>query len=217
MVKTKILIPDENAMSLLCGLKPPLHIHQAADNILRPASLLLVCDNAEHAVRLKTEYRDVVFKFEIFNILPSVSPVSQASAHQEIEVLAAWNTIRCIFAFEWERPSTKDEVPPLYEQIVGERGARSAIPNTATAVGVSMVGISFHSSVDDRTVGMIYTDTSVDPTVLLVSRAPEVIENFEADCEIIDVEEFPRWKRSLVKWRSSRGARPRHHARNLAE
>ncbi len=212
MVKTKILVPAQAEINRLRRLAAPLRIYEPVKERLGGNTSLLLRSNAD-LIRLSVEYADVVFKFEIFDLVPEIAPVAAESDHREMAVLRGWDTIRCAFAVEWERPALKGEVSPAWEQIVRERGLRSAVPDAATAVGISMVGIVFHNSVASCPVAMIYMEES-DPCALLLSRDVQEIVEFISNCEMVTAEDFPGWARNLAKWCKSLTTAPRRRALN---
>ena len=119
-------------------------------------------------------------------------PESFASAHQ-IGVISGWDTVRCIFRFEWQRPAVPGEVPIDWEQITRERGERKKIPGTASAVCVSMVGIAFGNAVRDQPIAAIVSDDDNSPGTLRICEKSEEIAAAIDGAELVSADEAPRW------------------------
>jgi hypothetical protein len=223
MVTIRVWLPANEDIKRLRRIRAPLRIYKSSSQLQsrksspllrevldRHAALFLRSDSDDEELRLSVEYKDVVFKFEIFNLVVGAA-VSLPSEMREVVTFEDWDQIDCALAFEWLRPASEAEVPPSWEKIVHRRGLRAEISDTATAIGISMAGIVFRNSTRNLPVGMIYTDSS-DPCSLLVSRDVQEIREFTVNCETVALEDFPRWKRDLKKWFASLDADQRPFA-----
>jgi hypothetical protein len=215
MITIRALLPTNEDVKTLRGIGPPLHVYrsnfQSSENtpllqkvLASHAALFLRGDNHDYDLRLTVQYKDVVFKFEVFNLVFDTA-VAVPSDLREIATIEDWNQIDCVLAFEWLRPAVEGEVPSSWEKIVHRRGPRGEISDAATAIGVSMVGIVFRNSITNSPVSMLYTDGD-DPCSLLISRDVHEIRQFTSDCELVTIDDFPKWKRDLKKWSASLGA-----------
>jgi hypothetical protein len=226
MVTIRVWLPANEDIKRLRRITAPLRIYKS-DNHLesskaspflrevldRHAALFLRSESGGDDLRLSVEYKDVVFKFEIFNLVVAAA-VAPSSDMREVATFEDWDQIDCVLAFEWLRPASDAEVPSSWEKIVHRQGLRGEISDTATAIGVSMAGIVFRNSIRNLPVSMIYTDSS-DPCSLLVSCDVHEIREFTVNCETVATEDFPRWKRDLKKWCASLGANQRPFASSL--
>jgi len=216
MVAAKILLPNQDAIDRLSGLGAPLHIYHEKRHLDRTVPpLFFNSDSDNNFIALSVEWQDVRFKFEVFNLELVRLPIAMPHDLHEIARFDSWNRISCVIACEWERPARRSEVPSSWEQTVQERGLRGELPPTATAVGISMVGIIFDDTVRNLPTGMIYHDAD-PPCSLHVTQDPEGIRRFIANCETVIPARFPAWKRNLLKWCKSIGAEMAGRAARVA-
>ena len=210
MVTIRALLPSNEDLKKLRGMGPPLQVYRSSQNVLaRYAALFLRGEGHDYELKLTVQYKDVVFKFEIFNLAIGAA-ASVPSDLLQIATIEDWDQIDCVLAFEWLRPAAEGEVPSSWEKIVHQRGLRREISDAATSIGVSMVGVVFRNSSTNSPVSMLYTGD--DPCSLLISRDAHEIRQFTSDCELVTVDDFPRWKRDLKKWSASLGADQRPFA-----
>lgn len=206
MVAIKLLLPSAQDIDRLRRLRHPLRLYKSRDLLnSRHAALFLRGDKDDNSVKVTVEYADVVFKFEIFNLVLGDSK-SSLPVLGEMATLEGWDQVRCVIACQWLRPAIAQEVPSSLEKIVYQRGLRDEIPSTATAIGISMVGIVFHDAAQNSPIGMIFTDDS-DPCSLLLSRNPDEIREFTSTCETVPLADFAEWWRDLEKWHTSLDAK----------
>lgn len=203
MVTIKTFLPPDENLDLLARLRAPLRLSKSADPFFKTvpfqankAAILLCNGKAVSPVELVAEYGDVVFKFEMFSIVPIEASNTLLEGFDELATFDDWNDVKYVLATEW----LEDDRTRIV------RGSRAEIPADTVAVGVSMVGILFQEVARNLPVGMIWTDES-DPCSLLVSSETQEIREFTADCEIVAARDFPRWKRRLLKWCASRDPR----------
>lgn len=212
MVTIRILLPTNEEIKRLAAIVPPLRIAECRfrgeENLPRTpdrhAALFLCSNNDRFNLKVEVEYRQVLFKFEIFSLAISTMAAVPTDLI-EVGRIERWDQIDCVLAFEWERPAATGEVPADWQQIVARRGLRGEIADTATAIGVSMVGIVFRNSITTSPAGMLYTDSD-DPCSLLLSCDANEIGRFTKNCELVTIEDFPRWKRDLKRWSVALGA-----------
>lgn len=223
----KTLLPPNADLKHLFKLTAPLHIHKRRDELrmmraspeLRAVlethgALFLASENGPNSVKVSVRYDDVAPKFEIFD-LTFEAPVPMTADLTEMAVFEDWDRIDCIIAFEWLRPAGRDEAPASWDQSRYERGLRSEMPQTAEAIGVSMVGLAFGAARRDRPVGILYTDED-NPCSLLISRNSMEISQFTKNCEVVALRDFSEWKRDLIKWCGSAGKDFAYSTRNPA-
>jgi len=197
MVALKAFLPNAQTFETLARLRGVVSVLQPIGMVTR---LFLKADS-DVSASLSVDYHGVVFKFECFNmVVDELLPVSFATARQ-IAVVSGWDTVRCIFRFEWERPAVPGEVRVDWEQIVRERGKRKKIPGTATAVCVSMAGIAFWNAVRDQPIAAIVSDDDNDPGTLRVFEKSEEIAAAIDGAELVSADEAPRWVRQLEQLR----------------
>jgi hypothetical protein len=197
LVTQKVLLPAAGELGWLGELGTPLLVSYDARDFLKPSTLYLSSDR--RVVALSVEYQEVVFKFEIFNLKLRALSVPTLPDLRGTAVFESWDAIQCVVEFQWLRPAYPGEVPASWVQIVSETGRRTNIPDTATALGVSMVGLVFNNSLIDQPTGMICSDDA-DPAALSVYRSQADIRSFVSSREIVAIEDFPRWKRDLLDW-----------------
>jgi hypothetical protein len=200
MVTTSTLLPDTRDFSLLANLRGSLTVSRQASG--RPTSELLRVEAADaSSVLLTIAWTDVVFKFEIFGV--KIQPVSLAQQWQwePIAAFRGTQTISCLFRFEWQRTARPGEVPPDWEQIVAARGPRSAVPDAATEIGASMVGLVFGDELDVTRL-LVMTESDVPGTFQILVGAEE-IQRATADCEKVDLRDADRFSKGIAEWMRS--------------
>jgi hypothetical protein len=192
MVALKSFLPDTQTFEALARLRGIVRVLRPA-NIVGGLTRLFLKADSDVSVSLSVDYHDVVFKFECFNLVVDESlPASFATAHQ-IAVISGWDTVKCIFPFEWQRSAVPGEVPVDWEQITRERGKRKKIPGTASAVCVSMIGIVFWNAVRDQPIAAIVSDDDNTPCSLRICEKPEEIAAAIDGAELVSADEAPRW------------------------
>jgi len=197
MVALTTFLPNSQSFETLARLRGVISVLRPIGRVTR---LFLKADS-DVSLSLSVDYLGVVFKFECFNLVVDESlPESFATAHQ-IAVISGWDTVKCIFRFEWERPALPGEVRVDREPIVRERGERKKIPDTASAVCVSMVGIAFWNAVRDQPIAAIVSDDDNDPGTLRVFEKSEEIAAAIEGAELVSADEAPRWVRQLAQLR----------------
>src|SRR5262245_11711191 len=154
MVNSTLFIPKEEDLACLKG------IHGSAQ-LLRPPlehgtfGEVLIVSNNGHAACIESDYGDVRFKFECFYLNVFSCGLDSSRQRREICTLHDWNSIKCLFRSEYERPARDGEVPRSWEQIVRRRGKKKDVPDEAIAIGCALVGIVFWNLVLGTPVLMI--------------------------------------------------------------
>jgi hypothetical protein len=200
MVALTTFLPPSQSFDTLARLRGVVGVLRPANTIGGLTRLFLKADS-DVSVSLSVDYRDVVFKFECFNMVVDESlPSSFATAHQ-IAVVSGWDTVKCIFPFEWRRSAVPGEVPVDREQITRERGERKDISSTASAVCVSMVGIAFWNTIRDQPIAAIVSDDDNVPGTLRICEKSEEITAAIDGAELVSADEAQRWVSQLEQLR----------------
>jgi hypothetical protein len=196
MVKLVVFLPHDNSLSCLGHLHGTIRVIQSSDFLCGATELLLVSDN-DFSLRILVDYNDVIFKFECFCLEAEVVSQNLWRNSREVTKIEGWQYIKCMFRFEWERPALSGEVPVHWEQIVRRRGKRQDISDTATDVGVSMIGIALWNSAENSPIALILSD-DVDPATLRVCTKKDEITSFISECECVDLNNVKLWATKLV-------------------
>ena len=197
MVKTATLLLDEEQFRLLTGLSGPLAVFRDASGRAEPDYLLL---DAGSRLMLSVDSCDVVFKFEVFGVEPRHLPPDWPVGWDPVATLGPLLSTTCLFRFEWWRPALPGEAPPDWEQMAAGHGPRTAIPDNATAVGVSMVGLLFVGEARS----MLAMANNDSPTTFLVVGDPAEIAAVTDTCESADVSDAPRVAAEISSWMRAR-------------
>jgi hypothetical protein len=202
MVKPKTVFLTPVGYTSLALLQAPLRVLRLSGPSETGADVLLPVDGGEYALRLSVDYQDVVFKFEIFGLnIEKISAPPESDA-PKAAVIDEWQSMRCLFRFEWERDAVAGEVPAGYEPIVRARGPRSSVDVTATAIGVSMVGVGFWNDRQHTLVAALSADDET-PGRVRVSHDREELELLAAECEAVELADFPDWSANVVRFLTS--------------
>jgi hypothetical protein len=201
MVTALACIPDDDgfaALNRLHGSIQVLHRHASSST---PTRIALV-NESNYVVLLRVDFRDVVFKFECFGLMPNAIPFVPWPSASELGRIEGWDTIKCLFRFEWEREAVPGEVPSHFEQIKRRRGKRGDVDSNARAICISMIGIVFWNTPADFSVAMIFSHDD-DPSALRVSTTGEEIAAFMSECECVDIRSVAHWVSEFSDWLGS--------------
>ena len=199
MVKLVGFIPDAVCLSALAELRQPIGVFREEKPIGGLSALWLGAPDNPRVV-LKLREHTVVFKFEIFELI--AEPFAEEPDLQLVEIaqISGWDTVKCLFRFEWRRPAAPGELPANYGQVVGDRGRRENIPITASCVAVSMVGLGFWSTHNkENPVALIFSDDDDPTTFRVLDKRPDV-EAALSECELVNVDIVSHW--SDGSWKS---------------
>jgi len=198
MVEVKTFLPTEDQFTALEHLAGAVTVRRVSDMLGAISSLYLKTVHGP-LLELWVKWRDVRFKFEVFLLVVKELTDALPDAAVQIAPIEGWQTIKCCFRFEWERPASPGEVPPNWEQITHRRGKRDQIPDTATAGGVSMVGIVFWDARRDAPVAAFVNNDDHPPGSLRVLQDRAEIETFMSECENVDLADAREWCAHLQK------------------
>jgi hypothetical protein len=198
MVATLALLPDDDGFASLDRLNGLVRIYYKKVLTSAPATAVLATE-ANDLVLLRVDFRDVVFKFECFGLMPGLISSLPWLEVSELGRIDGWHTIKCLFRFEGERPALPGEVPSHFEQIKNSRGVRSTVDRSLTAIGVSMVGIMFWNSDDDSPVALMFSHDD-DPATLRLTSTSEEMNDFVRECECVNLVDAPQWVSDCRRW-----------------
>ena len=209
MVNSAIFLPAEDDLACLKNLHGHIRVlrRRFESEVLdrRLNQVLIVADDGT-TVCISSDYGDVVFKFECFFL--KVFPCARESWSDTVEIceLDEWDSIKCLFRFEYERPTANGEMPGTSGQVVGKFTKQSEIPGEATAIGGALVGIVFQNSVEECPVLSIANEDidCDDPTAIRVSKERQMIESITNSCESVAIADVPRWVAEVRRWLDSR-------------
>ncbi len=202
MVRPAVFLPHDNSFSCFRRLHGAIQVMQPSVLIGGPTELLLVADD-NFSLRIVVDYNDVAFKFECFGLEAEVASQTSGVNNREVTKLQGWQSIKCMFRFEWERPALPGEMPAHWEQIVRRRGKRQDVSDTATDIGLSMVGIIFWNAAENLPVALILSDDN-DPTTLRICIKQDEMTELMSECECVDLDEVPLWIKELDNWLKAR-------------
>jgi hypothetical protein len=191
MVELVAFLPDTQSLSTLGKLCKPIAVFRLEKPVGGLSRLLLGTAGAP-SISLRFKEHTVVFKFEVFELV--MEPWLQAADRGIVETnrFSGWDTIKCLFRFEWIRPAAPGELPGG-GRVFGARGRREDIPIAASFVAASMVGIVFWNSRGEGNPVAAITSNDDDPVTFRVSEKPEEIEGALLDCELVDVRNVQQW------------------------
>lgn len=198
MVTICSFLPDERGLLCLERLQGMVQVLHQSNLIGGANELLLVAENG-YLVRLYVDYTDVVFKFECFGLMAEPLMSSPWQDAEKVGLFGNWQRIECLFRFEWERPALSGEVPPHWDQVVRHRGKRSDIPNVATAIGVSMVGLLFWDVEQGVPVASFVIDDEEPATLRLVDANGD-LGGLLSECERVFIDDVSQWNALLGDW-----------------
>ncbi len=196
MVATATLLPDEAQFRRLAALRGTVTVLRDDSERLLPDCLLL---DAHSQAMLAVAWEEVVFKFDIFGLAVKSRPTDLPPAWRPMATIRE-PAISCLFRCEWERPALPGEVRPDWEQIAAGHGPRTAIPDVATAVGVSMIGLLIAG--EERSL-LAMADTDA-PTTFAVAADQDSISAAVATCECVHLRDAPRFVADVAAWMSTR-------------
>lgn len=149
-------------------------------------------------LKIYADGHDVRFKFEVFTVVVERLSSEKLGSVIEIGRIDGWQSIKCCFLFEWERPALLGEVPSHYDQVVRDGGKQDQFPENAIAAGVSMTGVVFW---DDGRQAPMAALVSADwpPESLSWLQEPAQIQRFMSGCEVVDLADASAWCASLQK------------------
>jgi hypothetical protein len=201
VLATLALLPDEDGFASLSRLNGSVRIHYKKVLTSAPARVVLASE-ANDLVLLRVDFRDVVFKFECFAIMPELVSSLPWAEVSELGRIDGWHAIKCLFRFEWSRPASFGEIPSNFEQIKRNRGVQSAVERNLTAIGVSMVGIMFWNVEDASPVALIFSHDD-DSAALRLTSAREEINDFVRECECVHLVDAVQWVSDCRRWLES--------------
>lgn len=194
MADVKKFVLNDFQLSLLSGLREPLVVREPVKRI-GGRSMLTLDAAGGSSVRLRVMDHSVAFKFEVFELFVEPRKEPPEFHFLEIRRIAQWDTLKCVFRFEWQRPATVGEVPSHYEKIVGDRGPKAKVPKKAISSAVSTVGIAFSKGRSPPKAAIMNSDD--DPMTLCVLDDTAEIRSAIQDCEVVDLRDVPRWLADL--------------------
>jgi hypothetical protein len=192
MVKLVAFVPNAQSLSVLAELCQPIGVLRQEKPIGGPSRLWLCAPDATRVI-LKLTDHTVVFKFEVFELI--AEPWAKEADLQFVQIgqVSGWDTIKCLFRFEWLRPAEPGELSISYEQVVGDRGRREDIPTTALCVAVSMVGLGFWSTRNAGTpIALILSDDD-DPAAFRLLDKPAEMAVVLSDCVSVSIGAVKQW------------------------
>ncbi len=201
MVAILALLPKQKDLNHLATMHETIQVFERK-NLVAGASKILL-EGKRGCIAISTHSADLVSKFEIFTLTFDLSPSDIWSDPKEIARFEGWETIRCLFRFDWDREALSGEVPEDLEQSVSGRGRRTEVPDAAIAIGISMVGIAFCKAGNDVPVGSIMASDDM-PATLAVFQTRESMESAMADCECVNLQNIPEWMDGLSDWIQAR-------------
>ncbi len=177
---------------------------------MRPRRLLLpsgesritgiaVIDTTQGLLPVSSGYRDVEFKFEVFFVtLRSDCPAARLDL-TEVVVLPAGCSVNCLFRAEWLIDDATDSWETVGRRQGWNKGRLSAIPASARAVGLCMVGLAFLGP-SRELLSIISVDDDASPLNIKVVRNPEKLAWLESQCERVRPMEFGKWRAGISDW-----------------
>lgn len=195
MVNIKWFLPDEASLNLLLRLQGPLTVSGPTNMIGGMTSVHVRSPTS--GVVLSSQYHDVVFKFEIFELRVEPLVASPKPLQRKLGSVVDWDNIQCLVRFEWDRPAEPGELPAGYDQIVGERGPRKQIPTNASNIGVSMVGIAFSNSTTTKIECAIALDKT-DGNLVIFESDLHAISALVTGCDLVKIGDLVQNKEILA-------------------
>ena len=209
MVNSAIFLPAEDDLAGLRQLQGHARVLRRwfeSEVLNRTPNQVLIAADDGAAVRIDSDYGDVEFKFECFFL--KVYPCTPDSWGETLELceFGGWNSVKCLFRFEYERPAAKGEVPSTSVQVVRKLAKKSEVPEEATAIGCALVGIVFWNGLDRFPVLLVANGDidADDPTAIQVSKEQVPIESFMNSCDSINLEDVPKWIAEVRGWLAAR-------------
>lgn len=196
----KFFSPDPIEISRLCRMSGEIVVAHRKLSPWEKTPVIVVLHAAQGAdLSISVDTDSAAPKFDCFRIrIEDAQTDASASPLQEVDRFANWQTIRCLFRFEWRRPARSGEVPARYVQRIGERGRRERIPTGADPIAVSMVGLAFWDRELEAPSRLLMTDDDRLQTVRLCKSQDEIAP-FLAECEIVDLAAVASWRDELRK------------------
>jgi hypothetical protein len=208
MVELVAFLPDTESLSALGRLCEPIAVSRVEKPVGGLSRLLLGAPGAP-SIGLRSKDHTVVFKFEVFELI--VEPWEQIIDRRILEMkrLSAWDSIKCLFRFEWLRAAAPGELLGGGGGIIGGRGRRENIPIAVLRQAVSMVGIVFWNTRSNGNPVAIIAINDDDPVTFRILDQTIEIEEVLVDCEMVDISNVQQWSAEL---QANLGASGKHPA-----
>jgi hypothetical protein len=120
----------------------------------------------------------------------------QYSTYKNIISMQNLSTIKMLARYEWERPALTGEVPLDRKQSVRQCGKRSQIPDSASLVCVSFVGLLFIEADTDNLCAIIQNDE--DPILIEYSENLDLIKDLTENTDAVDIKDYPHWLSTII-------------------
>ncbi len=187
---TTLLDPSASTIEAAIGLNPPMDLIEHYPRTFGRSSLWFV--GAEFCSAAKMAYRDVAFKFEIFEINLGECKDLKTIPTRVVATLSDWRRIECLFRFNWERLAATGELPPACDPLVQDWGRLADVPAEFVNLGVSMVGLLFCNKGADEYVALVVGDDE-DPISFFVSTDQRTISDRVSGYERVRLDQIDAW------------------------
>lgn len=187
---TTLLDPSTSTIQTVFGFNPPMDLVEHYPRTIGRSSLWFV--GADFCSAAKMAYRDVAFKFEIFEINFRECKDLKMIPNRVVVTLSDWRRIECLFRFNWERLAATGELPPACDPLVQDWGRLANVPAEFVNLGVSMVGLLFCDEKADEYVALVVSDDD-DPISFFISTDRRVISERILEYERVTLEHIDSW------------------------
>jgi hypothetical protein len=193
MVNTYLLPSILSAQAL-----SPTGLEITIIEVTRPigTSKKLLIKNNGKTINIKSDYVDVAFKFECFGLTFEIIDDLQDTTYINIIRMQSLSTIKMLARYEWERPALTGEVQPERKQSVRQCGKRSQIPDSASLVCLSFIGLLFIEADTDNLCTIIQNDE--DPILIEYSENLDLIKDLTENTDAIDIKDYPHWLSTVI-------------------
>lgn len=187
MMKKVIAFPDKNTLFSLANSKGECGVYISTAPY---CSKVYIVIDEDIIFGIDIDYQDVAFKFECFNInIERVTNFNQ-SEKQEIANIN-FDKIKLCIRYEWERPWLLEEGNTYNSDVIRETGEKTDIPETATSMCSSVVGLSFF---DCKQNPILVIAQDEDSTIeMIVKNEKEYITSYLNKYECIDIKNLDLW------------------------
>ncbi len=193
----KTWIPEHSEVAELSRLSALVSIDDYVGSHGHPGRIRLVSSDGQ-CIYLDAAYDDVRFKFECYFVVVG-SPPEHIVRWQTAKTIQDFQSVRMLMGFQWERPARPGELPPSYEDIVGDMGLRQDIPSNAQALGVFVHGFAFWNDAENRPVAAIVASHDVPGTLEILTERKDLDATL-AVCEVVDIPTLNDWAAELNVW-----------------
>lgn len=148
-------------------------------------------------MHLRAKYNDVRPKFECYYVKVEPGPLFR---DRQLEyVPSASSSLRILIGCSWERPAHEAELPPHYEQIVGEEGKRHCIPRAVEAIGLYVRGFAFWDAIQNKAIAAIVASHDVPGTLDILSDKSQLDPILDA-CEVVPLNDLSALLSDIEAW-----------------